>query len=173
MSTYLMAPKLSSKQMISSYYPIPVPSHCPWTLNTFRKMLMLFKIYATANNSSFTVPKCKFMLVSRKKQHTDLAPSISVYGCAFCIRLFTGCCTFPLMWLYPDLTIHIFCTNHLHELTHTCTHSYLALFQNGICYHIMLFPPLHLVPLNTIFLSLPCNKVHSFLVIATCVSLLH
>ena len=90
----------------------------------------------------------------------------------FCIRLLTGC-TFPLMWLYPDLTIHIFCTNHLHELTHTCTHSYLALLQNGICYRIMLFPPLHLLPLNTIFLCLPCNRVHSFLAIATCVSLLH
>jgi len=34
----------------------------------------------------------------------------------------------------------------------------------------MLFPLLHLVPLNTIFLCLPCNRVHSLLAIATCVS---
>ena len=75
--------------------------------------------------------------------------------------------------LYPKILVCIFCTNRLHELTHTCTRSYLALFQNGICYRIMLFPPLHLILLNTIVLRLPCNRVHCLLITAICASLLH
>ena len=31
------------------------------------------------------------------------------------------------------------------------------------------FPPLHLAPLNTNFLSLPCNRVHCLIAIATCI----
>ena len=72
-----------------------------------------------------------------------------------------GCCTFPIiLWLYTQqgfIPISSFVSLEpifLHKQTLTCTHSYLALFQNGICYRMMLFPPLNLLPLNTIILCL-------------------
>jgi len=58
------------------YCPILLPIH----LKNLQKDDDALQNYATANYLTFNVPKCKFMLVSRKKQNTNLHPSISVYG---------------------------------------------------------------------------------------------
>ena len=58
------------------YHPISLPMD----LEYLQKDVDTLQIFATANYLTFNVSKCKFMLVSRKKQHTVLAPSISVYG---------------------------------------------------------------------------------------------
>ena len=58
------------------YYPILLSIH----IKHLQRDDDALQNYATANYLTFNVPKCKFMLVSRKKQNTNLHPSISVYG---------------------------------------------------------------------------------------------
>ena len=78
MLTYLVAPRLFfTKDDILLYHPISLPKD----LEHLQKDVDVLQIYAKTNYLTFNVLKCKFMLVSRKKQHTNLAPSISVYGC--------------------------------------------------------------------------------------------
>jgi len=77
------------------------------------------------------------------------------------------------LYFYPKILVCIFAPSVFTNQFVHYIHSYLPLFQNGICYRIVLFPSLHLINLNTIILRLPCNRVHCLLVTTICVSLLH